>query len=126
MISIVEDCASPLNSEAAENSATPTMNRRLRPSRSPARPPSSRKPPKTSVYALTTHCKLDGEKCRPRWIEGSATFTTVASSTTMNCARHAITRISQRLVEWFDAAGGAVTVMAVLSVIRGSPGVGCC
>ena len=64
-ISIVEVCARPFSSEAAENSATPATNSRLRPSRSPARPPSSRKPPKISVYALTTHCRLDGEKCRP-------------------------------------------------------------
>ena len=84
----------------------PAMNRRLRPSRSPARPPSSRNPPKISVYALTTHCRLEGEKCRPRWIEGSATLTTVASSTTMNCARQAITRISQRFEAWSRAARG--------------------
>ena len=48
-ISIPMDWARPLSSEAAENRTTPAMNRRLRPSRSAARPPSSRKPPKISV-----------------------------------------------------------------------------
>ena len=37
--------ASPQTSDAAEKTTIPTMNIRLRPSRSPARPPSSRKPP---------------------------------------------------------------------------------
>jgi hypothetical protein len=48
---------------------------------------------------LTTQARLAAEKCSPRWIEGSATFTTVASSTTMNWARQAITRTSQRFEE---------------------------
>ena len=43
------DVASPLSSEAAEKIATPARNSRRRPNRSPARPPSSRKPPNTSV-----------------------------------------------------------------------------
>ena len=47
--SIPSDCESPQSSEAPENSAIPAMNRRRRPSRSAARPPSSRKPPNISV-----------------------------------------------------------------------------
>ena len=39
----------PSSSEAVVKMTRPMRNSRLRPSRSPARPPSSRKPPKTSV-----------------------------------------------------------------------------
>ena len=48
-IRIPELCARPFSSDAAENRITPATNRRLRPNRSAARPPSSRKPPKISV-----------------------------------------------------------------------------
>src|SRR5262249_50570541 len=78
--------ATPPASEAAENSSSPAMNMRRRPSRSPARPPSSSSPPKVSAYALTTHSRPDPEKPSARWICGSATLTMVASSTTINCA----------------------------------------
>ncbi len=54
-ISIPSELDRPQASEAAVNSATPTMNTRRRPSRSAARPPSSRKPPKVSAYAERTH-----------------------------------------------------------------------
>ena len=37
---------------------------------------------------------------RSFWIDGSATFTTVASSTTMNCAKQMRTRTTQGFVEW--------------------------
>ena len=95
-ISIPEDCARPLSSDATVKTTSPNRNRRLRPSRSPARPPSSRKPPNTSVYALMIHCRLASESPRSFWIDGSATFTTVASSTTMNCAKHTSTSTTQR------------------------------
>src|SRR3954471_8226888 len=45
-----------------------------------------------------THCRLPAEKSRSFWIEGSATFTIVASSTTMNCAKQTSTSTSQGLV----------------------------
>src|SRR5215203_4156730 len=57
---------------------------RRRPSTSAARPPSSRKPPKTSAYALITHCRSSCENPRSTLIEGSATFTTAMSRTTLN------------------------------------------
>ena len=41
--------ANPFRSEATVKMTTPTRNTRLRPRMSPARPPSSRKPPKISV-----------------------------------------------------------------------------
>src|SRR5258705_2893180 len=84
--SIPSDCETPQMSDAPENSAMPAMNSRRRPSASASRPPSSRKPPKISVYAFSTHDRLCSENPRLVWIVGSATFTTVASSTTMNCA----------------------------------------
>ena len=41
--------ASPQSSDATVNSAMPSVNSLLRPKRSPARPPRSRKPPKTNT-----------------------------------------------------------------------------
>ena len=66
------------------NTTVPARKIRRRPSRSAARPPSRRKPPKTSAYALMTHCRFCSENPRSTWIEGSATFTTAMSRTTMN------------------------------------------
>ena len=86
----------PLMSDAAVKTTTPATKRRLRPKRSEARPPSRRKPPKTSVYALTIHWRLDTLKWSPCWIDGSATFTIVASRMTMNCAMQTSTSTSQR------------------------------
>jgi len=99
-ISIPELVERPSSSEASVKTITPPRKSRLRPSRSPARPPSSRKPPNTSVYALTTHWRFASVMPRSFWIEGSATFTTVASSTTMNCAKQIRTRTTQGFVEW--------------------------
>ena len=99
-ISIPELVASPSRSEAAVKTTRPKRNSLLRPSRSPARPPSRRKPPKTRVYAFTIHCRFASDRPRSFWIEGSATFTTVASSTTMNWAKQTRTRISQGFVPW--------------------------
>jgi len=48
-ISIPELTASPSMSDADVKMTRPTRNRRFRPIRSPARPPSSRNPPKTRV-----------------------------------------------------------------------------
>src|SRR6476646_10364966 len=94
-----EDVAMPFTSEAAENRRSPAMKSRCVPNRSAARPPSSRKPPKTSVYALTTHWRPVGEKCRPRSMLGRATFTIVASRITINWATQTRTKTSQRFVE---------------------------
>ncbi len=67
------------------------MNIRRRPKRSPARPPSKSRPPNASAYPLTTHSRSVASKFSARWIDGSATFTIVVSSTTMSWA-NAITR----------------------------------
>src|SRR5687768_7035103 len=53
-----------------------------------------------------THWRSAAEKSRSRWIDGSATLTTVASRMTMNCARQTMTRTSQRFV---SPAGGDST-----------------
>ncbi len=124
----VSEVARPLSSEANEKIATPQRNSLRRPNRSPARPPSSRKPPNTSVYALITHCRFAALKPRSAWIDGSATFTTVASSTTMNCARQTMTSTSQRLVSP-DAGGstnssGALGSDAGHTDLRGERGAG--
>ncbi len=91
------DPASPFISDAAEKTTMPRRKSRRRPMRSAARPPSIRNPPKVNVYALTIHCRLSGEKWSPRWIDGSATFTMVASRMTMNWASPTMTRTSQGL-----------------------------
>jgi hypothetical protein len=47
-------------------------------------PESIRRLASTSVYASTIHCRPETGACRSRWIDGSATFTIVASMPTMN------------------------------------------
>ena len=80
----VEVVAKPPTSDATVNSAMPAKNVRRRPSRSPARAPSSSRPPKVRAYALITHERLAVLKPRLAWILGRATFTMVASRTTMS------------------------------------------
>jgi hypothetical protein len=82
------DVARPQASEASVNSAIPIKNRRRWPNRSPSRPPSSRKPPNVSRYALTTQASDVSVKPRSSLIDGRATFTIVASSTIIRLARH--------------------------------------
>ena len=76
--------AAPHSSEATLKSTRPAMKMSLRPMMSPRRPASSSKPPKAIMYALTTQARLDCENPRSSWIDGSATFTTVASRTIMS------------------------------------------
>ena len=97
-ISQVDDSAIPFRNDATVKTTTPARKTRLRPIRSPARPPSRRKPPKISVYAFTTHCRSFSASFRSVWIDGSATFTIVASRMTMNCAMQTRQRTSHGLV----------------------------
>ena len=78
--------ANPPSREASVNTRMPAMKTRRRPSRSPDLPPSSSSPPNVSAYALTTHSRLVPEKPSAVWMCGRATFTMVASSTTISCA----------------------------------------
>ena len=75
---------------------TPARNTRLRPTRSPSRPAKSRRLPKVTRKALTTQVRFAWLKWRSCWIEGSATFTIVTSSTIMSCARQTTNKLAQR------------------------------
>src|SRR4051794_24662965 len=88
--------ASPHRIDAAVKNTTPARNTRLRPNRSPSRPASRRKPPNVTRNAFTTHVRSACVKCRSAWIDGSATFTIVVSSTIISCARQTTTSASQR------------------------------
>src|SRR4051812_37827732 len=108
--------ASPESSEAAVKITSPTTKTRRRPTRSATRPPSRRKPPNISAYALTTHCRFSCEKPRSAWIEGSATFTIAMSRTTMNCTpRSSASTIHLRS---FDAIIGVVLSFLKRSLAR--------
>jgi hypothetical protein len=116
--------ARPPARDATVNRATPPTNRRRRPKVSPARPPSRSRPPKVSVYALMTHDRFVAEKCRPVWMRGSATFITVASSTSMSWQVTMIARaMPGRAVGRTAASGRAGTrrvwVMEMLPCDRG-------
>jgi hypothetical protein len=65
------------------------------PSRSAARPVDSRRPAKTSVYALATHSSVVGPADRSRAIDPSATLTTVVSSSTIEKPRVLASRTSR-------------------------------
>ena len=74
----------------------PIMNMRRRPSRSPARPPSRRKPPNAIVYAVITHWRSFSATFSEVLIDGSATLTIETSSTVMNIATQTSASASQR------------------------------
>ena len=80
--------ARPMPALEIANSTTPNRNMRLRPKMSPSRPPVTSSTAKLSVYALTVHSRLESDAWRLRWMDGSATFTTVLSSMIMNSAKH--------------------------------------
>ncbi len=129
-ISSVRESASAHASDASANSAVPARNTRRRPSRSAARPPSSRKPANVSVYAFTTHCRPVVEKRSPSRIDGSATFTIDTSRITISCARQTRTSSAREprlpavralcvCTERCVAAGFSVRVAAIaLSFVR--------
>ena len=88
--------AAPPIADAMAKPTSPATNVHLRPNRSPMRPPSSSRLPNASAYAVTIHWREPSEKCRAACAEGSAMFTTVASSTTISCAMLRMARIHQR------------------------------
>ena len=110
------DPARPQTREATEKMTTPMRNIRLRPRMSPARPPSSRKPPNVIAYAVITHCRPVGEKWRLWPIEGSATLTIETSSTVMKNATQTSASACQRL-----GSGAAVAVAAAAVIECSSP-----
>src|SRR5439155_26370451 len=90
------EVARPQKSDAIENSAIPIMNIRRRPSRSAARPPSSRRPPNVIVYAMSTHCSVFSDTFSDVLIDGSATLTIETSRTVMNIATQTSASACQR------------------------------
>ena len=89
-------CAAPPRADAAPNPIVLATNSRLRPNRSPIRPPASSRLPNASAYAVTTHSRPLSEKCSAFCAEGSAMLTTVMSSTIISCAIPRIAKIHQR------------------------------
>ena len=89
-------CENAMNRLEAPKTATPTRNQRRRPKTSPIRPPVTSRTANVSVYAFTVHSRFAVEASRSRWIDGSATFTTVLSSITMNSAKHIAPSVHQR------------------------------
>jgi len=88
--------ALPHRSDATVNSVRPARKTVRRPIRSPKRPASSSSPPNAIRYALTTQARLEPENPRSSWIEGSATFTMVTSSTIISMPTHSTYSASQR------------------------------
>ncbi len=88
MISTCWFPARPHRADAAVNTPSPVRKTRRRPARSPNRPASSSSPPNAIRYAFTTHARAAAVKCSSVRIDGSATFTMVASSTIMSMLPH--------------------------------------
>ncbi len=95
--SISRFAASPHSSDAAVKVARPARKTFLRPARSPSRPASNNSPAKAIRWALTTQARPACEKPRSAWMDGSATFTMVMSSTIISIPVHSTTRAIQRL-----------------------------
>ena len=64
------DGANPHTNDDSAKSAKPPMNVRRRPSRSAARPPSSKSPPNRTAYPLITQCDVPGAIARSPSIDG--------------------------------------------------------
>src|SRR3954454_21637278 len=110
------DHAMPHSSEATVKTPRPAISTLLRPSRSPNRPESSSRPPKAMRYALTTHARLDCEKPRSSWIDGSATFTTVTSSTIISIpAQRTYRAIQRRRSPGTELLGGEDSVLVLIA-----------
>ena len=85
--------AIPASAEATPNPTNPPISAFRRPNRSANRPPTSSSEPNAKAYAVTIHCREALVNPRSCCAEGSAMVTTVASSTTINCARLTTPRI---------------------------------
>src|SRR3954447_21994821 len=77
-----------MNALESANTTTPPRKTVRRPKMSPMRPPVTSSTANVSVYAFTVHSSEEMLACRSRWIDGSATFTTVLSSMIMKSAKH--------------------------------------
>jgi hypothetical protein len=88
--------AKPQSRLAAVNSAVPARKTRQAPIRSPSRPASSSRPAKETRYAFTTQATPAGEKPSSRWMVGTATATTVPSSTIIRAMAQSTARVAPR------------------------------
>ena len=80
------------------NTATPVMNALRRPNMSPSVPPVSSRLASASTNASTIHWSSLMLALSSRWIVGSARFTTVLSSITMNRAKHIVPRVTRLIL----------------------------
>jgi hypothetical protein len=88
--SVLAPGARPQSADARPNHTAPMTNTRRRPNRSPRLPPSSSRPARVRVYAVTTHCSPSTPTANSRPMAGKAIPTTVASSPTMPEPRTAV------------------------------------
>ena len=76
------------------NTASPAVNSRRRPNRSPSVAPVSSSTANVSVYAFTVHCRPSSPACKCSRIDGSAVVTTRLSS---EAALHQIVQAHRKL-----------------------------
>src|SRR3954454_13336604 len=93
--SMAGSTASPQTADATVNTTMPARNVRRRPTTSPTRPASRRKPPNVRAYPDVTHARSASEKDSERWIEGSATFTIAKSMIRRNWLAQSTARRSR-------------------------------
>ena len=102
------DGATAHSSDAAPKPPTPSANTRRSPNTSPSDPPTRISDPSASRYAFEIHCWPARPPPRSRWIAGSATLTTVASSPATNDPMIAATR-TRRLLAAVDSPATAIS-----------------
>src|SRR5919109_334221 len=88
--------ARPQAADASAKSEIPTISTATLLNMSASRPPTATSAASASRYALTTHCSSVCVRSSSRWIDGSATLTTVASSIIIASVPVIAARISQR------------------------------
>jgi hypothetical protein len=110
-ISVVASGAAAQAADATPKHATPSVNIRTSPKMSPSEPPTRMSDPSVSRYASTIHCWVARPPPRSRWIDGSATFTTVPSRNTIAEPRMLASRVKRaaRGESATEAAAGACT-----------------
>ena len=85
--------ASAQSSDPAVKIARPIANSSLRPKMSASEPAVSSSAASDRAYASTTHCSWAKLACRSSWMLGSATFTIVTSTSSMNVPRQTASRV---------------------------------
>ena len=85
--------ASAHSSDPAVNTASPIVNSSRRPNMSASEPAVSSSAASDSAYASTTHCSCAKLACNSSWMLGSATFTIVMSTSSMNVPRQTASKV---------------------------------